>query len=211
MIDVRRIPPKDTEDLILNVHYAHRKPPVSFAFGLFCGDRLEGVVTYGSPAAAPMRTGLMGPQLAHRVLELNRLVLRNNEKNHASMLVGRSLRLLVEHGPRAIISFADTAHGHEGLVYRASNFPFCGMSAKRTDWKIKGFEHLHNQSVVDMFRGIKDRAGAARALFGDDFQLVERSPKYRYVYFLGSRKEIREMREALKYPVLPYPKAAKIV
>jgi hypothetical protein len=84
------------------------------------------------------------------------------------------------------------------------------MSAKRTDWKIKGFEHLHNQSVVDMFRGIENRADAARALFGDDFQLVQRSRKYRYVYFVGSRKEVKDMRAALRYPVLPYPKNADV-
>lgn len=201
---VERIPSKDTYDLLLNVHYAGRIPSISHAFGLFIGGELEGVVTYGSPATSPVRKGLMGPDDADKVLELNRLCLRSNPRNAASRLVGQSLRQL--EGPKAILSFADPSQGHEGYIYQAANFLYCGLSAKRTDWQIKGLEHLHNQSIVDMFKDRKDRAAAARERFGDDFQLVDRPRKHRYVYFIGTKREVRGMRAKLRYPVVPYPK-----
>lgn len=203
-MNVERIHSKDAYDLLLNVHYAGRIPSISHAFGLFIGGELEGVVTYGSPATSPVRKGLLGPDDAGKVLELNRLCLRSNPRNAASRLVGQSLRQL--EGPKAILSFADPSQGHEGYIYQAANFLYCGLSAKRTDWQIKGLEHLHNQSIVDMFKDRKDRAAAARERFGDDFQLVGRPRKHRYVYFIGTKREVRDMRAKLRYPVVPYPK-----
>jgi len=207
--EVRAIPSKDTYDLLLNVHYAGRIPSISFAFGLFVDGALEGVCTFGSPATSPVRKGLMGAEHAHRVLELNRLCLRTNAYNDASYLVAAALRRLPP--GRAVLSFADSAQGHTGAVYQATNFVYCGLSAKRTDWKIKGLEHLHNQSIVDMFKDRPDRAAAARERFGDDFKLVARPRKHRYVYFTGDRRERKLMLSALKYPVLPYPKAGGAV
>jgi len=104
------------------------------------------------------------------------------------------------------VSYADPTANHVGYTYQACNFVYTGLSAKRTDWKIKGREHLHGASVADISRGHKDRAKFMREKFGDDFYLAPRPQKHRYVYFLGSKKERREMQTALKYPILPYPK-----
>jgi hypothetical protein len=170
------------------------------------GQELLGVVTFGSPAAAPVRKGLLGPELSDRVLELNRLVLRDNTKNQASFLVSRALKLLPE--GTAVLSFADTEQGHVGTVYQAANFIYCGLSAKRTDWRVEGMEHLNGHSITDMFRGCPNRAQAARERFGDKFSLADRSRKHRYVYFVGGKRARKQLAEALKYEPQPYPKAA---
>jgi hypothetical protein len=86
-------------------------------------------------------------------------------------------------------------------VYRASNFIYCGLSAKRTDWKVRGLEHLHGQTIADEFRGVPNRSTAMREKYGDDFYLEPRSRKHRYLYFIGSRKEVRGFRQALTWPV----------
>lgn len=91
---VRAIRSSETHDLLLNVHYAGRVPSISYAFGLFIDGVFEGCVTYGSPAASPVRTGLLGPDMAPRVLELNRLCLRHNARNHASRLIAASMRMI---------------------------------------------------------------------------------------------------------------------
>lgn len=202
--EVRRIASKEAYDLLLNVHYAGRIPSISHAFGLFIGGELEGVVTYGSPATSPVRKGLLGPDDADKVLELNRLCLRTNPFNGASILVGRSLRMI--EGPKVILSFADPTQGHAGTIYQATNFLYCGLSAKRTDWQIKGLVVHMLQTIVDMFKDRKDRAAAARERFGDDFQLVDRPRKHRYVYFIGTKKEVKDMKAKLRYPVHPFPK-----
>jgi hypothetical protein len=136
---------------LLDVHYAGRSPSVSFAYGLFVGEALEGVVTYGTPSSATLRRGVAGDDYIKNVFELNRLCLLSNEKNHASFLVAKSLRLIG--GDRIIVSFADTSQGHVGYVYQACNFLYTGLSAKRTDWKVRGLEHLHGQTIADEFRG----------------------------------------------------------
>lgn len=132
-------------------------------------------------------------------MELNRLVLRRNIKNDASFLVSHAIRLLKKHGNFIIVSFADTDQGHEGTVYKACNFTYCGMSAKRTDWKVRGMEHLHGQTIADEFRGVKNRAEAMRKKYGDDFYLKQRSRKHRYIMVVGSRGFVAKAKKAIRY------------
>ncbi len=190
--------------LLLNKHYARRIPSISYAFGLWRNGGLAGVVTYGKPAASTVRTGLLGPDMADRVIELNRLCLDENRPNDASHLVGRSLKMLPK--PCAVISYADCEQGHLGYVYQATNFLYCGLSEKRTDWALRGNEGKHGQSVADEMRGVENRAEAMRKKYGDAFYLKPRSRKHRYVFLCGSRKDVKTMRAQLRYPVLAYPK-----
>lgn len=135
MITVSSIDAKEAAPWILERHYSKRLCPISYAFGAWRDATLVGVVTYGTPVSATLRGGVCGYEWADKVLELNRLCCENS-KNLASTLVGRSLRLLPK--PSVVVSYADTAQGHVGYIYQATNFIYTGLSAKRTDWKIKG-------------------------------------------------------------------------
>jgi hypothetical protein len=150
-----------------------------------------------------LRIGICGDKWMDNVIELNRLCCVN-EKNLASILVGRSLKMLPK--PTVVVSYADTERGHIGYVYQATNFVYTGLSAKRTDWKLKGMEHLHGATVADMSRGQENRAKWMRDKFGDDFYLQDRSRKHRYVYFVGSQGQKKAMQSSLMYAVKPYPK-----
>lgn len=183
---------------ILGIHYAKRWPSISYAFGLYCDGDLVGVVTYGTPASAPLRRGIAGSENARSVIELNRLCLKHNRKNEASRLVGASLKMLPK--GKIIISFADTEQGHSGIVYRACNFTYHGLSAKRTDWKVKGMEHLHGQTIADEFRGHENRSKAMREKYGSDFYLKDRPRKHRYIYVTGSKKQKKRIKKEIKYP-----------
>jgi len=185
LYSVRPILYADTKPFILDLHYAKRMPSISFAFGLFLNDALVGVVTYGMPASPWLCKGICGNENRHLVLELNRLVLTHNIKNEASLLVGRSLALLPT--PRVIVSYADTAQGHVGVVYQACNFLFTGTTKPRTDMAAKDGKHSRHHS-------------------GDKTNRVARSAKHRYVTFIGSKKETAPLRAALQYSTLNYPK-----
>ena len=200
---IKKITYEETKPYLLEIHYAKRMPSISYSFGLYRDGEMCGVITYGSPPSSTLRRGLAGDKNIKNILELNRLCLRDNLKNEASILVGKSLKLLP---PSIVISFADTEQGHLGIVYQATNFYYCGLSAKRTDWKIKGQEHLHGQTIADRYRGIPNRAEAIRAEYGDDFYLKPRPRKHRYVYFVGNKKVIKQFKEDLKYKIQPYPK-----
>ena len=202
-LQVKPIERSDCEHFILNVHYAKRWPSISYAFGLFEDEELIGVVTYGTPPSSPLRRGIAGDEYKSDILELNRLCLKYNRKNEASQLIGGSFKLLPKN--KIIVSFADTSMGHEGKVYQATNFLYCGLSAKRTDWKVRGKEHLHGQTIADEFRGVKNRAEAMREKYGDDFYLKARPRKHRYLYILGSKTYKKAVQRSIKYPVVPYP------
>lgn len=201
MKEVRSIPYEQARSWFTQKHYAHRIPSVSFAFALYIDGIMRGVVSYGTPASSSLLKGVCGKEHASKVLELNRLIIEEDcPKNSASFLVGRSLRLLPK--PSIVVSYADTAQGHVGYIYQACNFLYTGLSAKRTDWKIKGQEEKHGATIADKSRGMKNRAQYMRDTYGDDFYLEERSRKHRYIYFCGAEHE----RKALLYPVEPYPK-----
>lgn len=208
-LSVRNIEPEQTYDWLLRVHYAKRIPPINHAFGLFRGSELMGVVTYGVPSSSTLRRGVAGDDYANCVIELNRLCFAVSEKNWPSMLVSSSLRQLPK--PSIVVSYADTGQGHVGYVYQACNFIYTGLSAKRTDWKVKGLEHLHGQTIADKSRDSKSEVRGSRSeymreTYGDDFYLEPRSRKHRYIYLCATRNDRAKIMPAIRYGIEPYPK-----
>ena len=189
-LHVERIAYQDAKPFILNIHYARRMPCIQYAFGLFDSNSPfpVGVVTYGQPASAPLCKGIAGEKNRKHVLELNRLVLypEYNGGNYASFLVGQSLKQLP---PRTfVVSYADWGGWHHvGYVYQATNFLYTGLTKPRTD---KYSESGHARHYAE---------GETRRQF--------RTAKHRYVYLVGNRRETKQMRAELNYPVLnSYPK-----
>ncbi len=182
---IMQISYEETKPYILGIHYAKRMPNVMFAFGLFLYGELKGVVTFGMPASPFLCRGICGDEFRKSVLELNRLCLKNNLKNEASMLVSAAIKMLPK--PRIIVSYADTNQGHLGYVYQACNFLFTGTTKPRTDMAAKDGKHSRHHS-------------------GDKTNRVNRSAKHRYVMFTGSKREKKVLLESLRYPTLPYPK-----
>jgi hypothetical protein len=197
--EVREISSKETHWWMLNIHYARRIPSITYAFGLIKDGELVGVVSYGTPASNTLCRGICGDDYEKTVVELNRLVLRDNLPNEASRLVGKSLKMLPT--PLIVVSFADTKQDHLGIVYQATNFLYTGLSTKRNEWAVKGMEHIHSRTLShgNTLDSIKEK-------YGDDFYYRERSRKHRYIILLGNKTEKRKMRSLLRYEVQPYPK-----
>ena len=189
MYEIKKINYEDTKPFILNIHYAKRMPSISFAYGLFLNKELVGMVSYGSPVSPSLCKGIAGIENKKLVLELNRLVLKYNKKNEASMLVGKSLNLLPK--PKIVVSYADTQQGHQGYVYQASNFLFTGTTKARTD--IAGKDGKHSRHHL-----------------GDKTKRVYRSAKHRYVFIIGNRKDKKQLTKQLKYPIFNYPKSNEV-
>jgi len=185
LYEVKKISYQDTKPFILDIHYAKRMPSISYAYGLFLNDQLVGIISYGSPASPSLCKGIAGEKNKKLVIELNRLVLKNNKKNEASILIGASFKLLPK--PKIIVSYADTAQDHLGVVYQATNFLFTGTSKPRTDMAGKDGKH-------------------SRHHLGDRTKRVYRSAKHRYVYLLGNKRQKRQLKEELKYGIMDYPR-----
>ena len=183
---VKRIEPKETLDFILNKHYAQRKPSISYSFGLFSNSELLGVCTIGKPASPSLCKGICGEEYSSKVFELNRLVVEDNlPKNTLSFFVSRVLRELKKED-LVIVSYADSGMNHHGYIYQACNFLYTGATLERTDKYAPNNKHS---------RHYDDKYSHLRKV---------RTSKHRYVYF--TNKNNKKMRQALKYPILPYPK-----
>lgn len=186
MYTVQKITYEMTKPFILGIHYARRMPCVQYAFGLFDEDKIIGCVTYGQPASAPLCKGIAGEQNRRHVLELNRLVIspESNGKNLASILVGRSLKMLPRY--TFVVSYADTDWSHVGYVYQATNFLYSGITRPRTD--------KYSES------------GHARHYKPEETRRQNRSAKHRYIYLCGTKSDKKSMIRQLRYPIYEYPK-----
>ena len=99
-----------------------------------------------------------------------------------------------------IVSYAEIDQGHLGVVYQATNWIYTGLSAKRTNWTIKGVDR-HCQTIADKYTSKE-----IREKYGDDFTLLDRPRKHRYVYFNCNKWRKKELLKLLRYEVKPYPK-----
>ncbi len=173
-----------TKPWIMKRHYAKRMPSIVHSFGLFENKILVGIVTYGIPASPFLCKGICGEQWASKVIELNRLVLLNNKKNEASFLIGNTLQLLPH--PSIVVSYADTKWKHIGYTYQATNWIYTGCTKERTDMFSETGHSRHSKNNPELRQ--------------------DRSAKHRYIFFIGSKKQIKEMKKDFLYEALPYPK-----
>jgi hypothetical protein len=193
-LTVNSIKPLETREWLLHKHYAKRLCSISHAFGLHLGNQLIGVCTFGSPPSPSLCSGICGDEYRGVVLELNRLIVNSDvPRNSLSFLVSKSLKMLPR--PKIIVSYADTSMGHHGYIYQATNFIYTGLSAQRTELKDPNNMNMHSKSVVEKYGSDTDK-----------LIRVERPQKHRYVYFIGTKKEKKQMLSALNYRILPYPK-----
>jgi hypothetical protein len=203
----------ECKEWLLYKHYAHRIPSISFAFGLMNENKhLQGIVTYGKPMASPLIKTCFNGEYQDVFFELNRLVINEGlEKNALSFLVSNSLKMLPK--PMVIVSYADISQGHHGYIYQATNWYYSGLSAKFQDYMVKGYEHLHPSSILEIIGRREDldkdvnRVEELKKRFGEEnVYTIERTQKHRYFFFLGDKRTTQEMKRKIKYASQPYPK-----
>jgi hypothetical protein len=196
--DIRRITYREAMDVIVREHYLHRKCASSHAFGLFLGDKIKGVICYGTPSSSPLRKALAGPENELNVVELMRLwVCDSVPKNGESFLIGNTLK---HAGKEIVVSYAEVSMGHVGTVYQATNWLYTGLSARRRQFKIEGVT-THCQRLADMHS-----AAELREIHGEKFAYEWRPPKHRYVWINAKGRRRQELISKIKYPLQPYPK-----
>jgi len=188
LLEFKPITYQDTKDYILNYHYAHRMPSISYAFGLFQDQDLVGVCTFGKPASPALTRGVCGSDYASQVYELNRVyTLDNLPHNATGQLVAYSLRQLKPLN-LIIVSYADEGMHHQGILYQATNFLYCGKTKGRTD-RFTGVGHHsrhYDKDAIEVYRSI-------------------RTSKYRYIYFASDKRHKKEYLSHLNYKIQPYP------
>jgi hypothetical protein len=177
------------------LHYAHRVPrSMCIRVGLFIDDVLAGCLTYGMPTGANIRDAVCGEQYEDTVLELNRLFIHDwVGPNAESWFISQSWQFV--NRPAILIAYADPNVGHLGYIYQATNWLYTGRSWNSYEYEMADGRTIKTRRHIDR----KGEIVSQRIVPG----------KHRYVYFLGSKKQRKELRAALRWPVLPYPKGGE--
>tara|TARA_R100000656_G_scaffold55201_1_gene43381 strand:- start:95 stop:739 length:645 start_codon:yes stop_codon:yes gene_type:complete len=197
-VEIKRIDYDIAKTWILHKHYAKRLPNMQYMYGCFEDKILQGVITYGQPPSPALVRTICGEKYFADVLELNRIAFQNkHKKNILSFFVSQTLKKLPK--PKIIISYADKGQNHNGYIYQATNFIYTGLSDKGKDKRFKGNLNIHSRSISPKDRQNKDL-----------FVSVERSRKHRYLYFLGTKRQIKEYKLNLTWDILPYPKGISL-
>lgn len=143
---VERISYEDCKEWLLYKHYAKRLCSISFAFGLYIDNVLQGVCTFGMPASSTLATSICGKDFKKYVLELNRLVVNEGlRKNTLSFFVSKSINKLPNN--KIIVSFADANQSHTGYIYQATNFLYTGLSSNTTKLIDKSGNEFHFRNI----------------------------------------------------------------
>lgn len=189
--------------IVLNKHYSKRLGIFWEGFGLFEEEKLIGVCCFGQPSAPIQKFAFK--ERGFRLYELTRLVVDNGIKNAASFLISQSLKMLKEKHC-AVISYADSAHGHSGIVYQATNWIYTGPTISHDCLYMVDGKLTHPMTLRDKFNITKPAEWAKE----NGIEKIKPSPKHRYFYFIGSKKQKKQMKESLSYQVISeYPKSEK--
>ena len=122
-------------------HYLGVKDFVSsYNFGVFYGNRLWGCITFKPPSAEETIKGLFGNEDQRGHFEIGRFALSDSlPKNSESRVISIAIRLLRKSEKiKSIITYADTAFGHGGTIYRATGFQYKGLTKQKSDFWVNG-------------------------------------------------------------------------
>ena len=197
-LQVNPIPISVARQLIEREHYLHSLPGgTCLSFGVFIGGSLLGAMTFG-----------VGPTNAYSLVEdakpddcltLTRLWLSDAlPHNSESRVLGIVLRSLKRHTSiKFLVSYADPAQGHLGIIYQANNWLYTGLSEAMPLYDVGDGKLRHSRSLS---HGYGTHSVQHFARHGIKVKLAPQSAKHRYVYLLN-----RNWQQRLRVPQLPNP------
>lgn len=181
--EVRKIPCKIGRQYIIENHYSHGCHNAPNCYGLFDNDELIGVCAFACPCSENVRSSVFGKEHKDAVTELHRLHIKDvTPKNTESWFISRCLKLLQIDKPniKAVISFADPAFGHKGIIYQATNAYFCGKSNSAIFYVDEnGKLHHPRNNGHNITKQEAENNG---------WKPIKCEGKYRYLYILGKDK-----------------------
>jgi len=181
IVPVGSILSKNTIDFVEKWHYSKscrsmKQKEVFLLLSEF--GELCGVAIYGQPC---------GANCDMNDLELRRFCLIDDTpKNTESFFLGATLRHLKKKRYTRVITFADPNKGHQGTIYKATNFKFDGLeknNARVVKW---GDRYYHIRQLYQKKDGeySKDAKRIQDSIKKGEASVLKQERKLRYVYEL---------------------------
>lgn len=196
---VKPINARSANALVKKVHYSGKVVANSILhFGVFLDDKLEGVMSFGSPMIKKNAHKMVEGTTWNGMLELNRMAFSDAlPKNSESRALGVAFRLIKKHYPHIewVLSYSDSTQCGDGTIYRASGFVLTQIK-ESTQLAINPETGEVMQSMAAFHAGKTKEFSSWDKLKG--FQL-------RYIYFLN-----KDAKERLTVPILPFSKIDEV-
>jgi hypothetical protein len=154
----------------------------------------------------------------------------------ASYLIPRACNLMAEKGFNIFVAYSDADAGEIGTVYQATNWLYCGTTKSADSMFVWGRKPVRtyskessiltgrlaifkdgkernercissiNRDPGDPYQNLGVRLDLRERMVREGFLFFKTQPKGRYVTFAGDKKLVKELRAAMLWNVLPYPK-----
>lgn len=180
----------------------------SVNLGVFLGNKLHGVLQFGTSVDKRKIQKLVSGTLWHEFLELNRMAFDDAlPRNSESRALSIAWRLFKKNAPQIkwVVSFADGTQCGDGTIYRASGFALTGINKNRSMWLLPSGEVVA-EFVTRQLQGENTRKRIGFKLGESWKQYAERvgakrleGYQLRYIYFIDPTYRAR-----LTVPELPY-------
>lgn len=233
---VREITNSEAKHVIRKYEWLGNMGCTDYSFGLYFGEHLAGVSCFGRTAGTKTAASVCGDEYAGMVRTLCRGACVHWAHEHsASFLIPRACALMANKGIHIFIAYSDAEAGEIGTVYQATNWLYCGTTksasssfiwpnktvANHPEWgtfkdgQLRDERNIQNLTRIRRFGTngayqVKcSRRELRERMVREGFLFFKSPPKRRYVTFAGDRKLVKELRAALRWEVLPYPKRAE--
>lgn len=142
-------------------------------------NNLVGVAVYGKP---------FSHHYSDDFVELRRLCLIDDTpKNSESFFIAKTLKWLDKNtGYSRVVSFADPNKGHEGTIYKASNFEYDGLEdSGNPRILVYGKKNIHIRQMYQKKAGVysSDALRYQALVKSGEAKVVKQERKHRYVYY----------------------------
>lgn len=184
---IEKITKKEAATILLQYHYLKDKSKSfksGYNYGLFKNTELLGVIIFTGLPVPELSKGMLGLQRNEQggFFELSRLCIhpkiQKEEHNITSWFVSRAIKKFrKETNVRLILSYADAEY-HEGVIYKACNFIYYGLTDIKKDFWIQQTDGTY----------IKHSRGPVRNLKGE---WRPRSRKHRYILLFDKNLKIK--------------------
>ena len=167
-------------------------------FGVFLGNQLGGVLSFGSPMDKRKVLGIVEGTKWHDMLELNRMAFSDLlPRNSESRALAIAMRLIRKNYPNIewILSYADGTKCGDGTIYRAAGFLLTQIRVNKTiiltpwgetiaDLVLNLTESLKRREVMQRL-GLKDDGSVSIKRFMDAGCKPLEGYMLRYIYFIN--------------------------
>ena len=195
---IEPVPRKAIQSFVHRWHYSHDTNGIqqTQCFALHSPDKLIGAMIYAIPSMKST-AAKYNPDNPDKCWELRRLCcIDDTPTNTESYFIGQTLRWIRQNTDiEVIVSYADLEQGHEGVIYKASNFHYLGQSGGGSVLMVDGKKYharSMNQKEKPYGRELKRRWNNKEGhSFWDskeeNMYYVDTKPKNIYVYYLSKK------------------------